>query len=579
MRERDILLIVRKRRESALSKYLPEILWAEGIVNFECSSSCEGIEDYVIVITHAELSQEEWSRLEDYVSKGGRLISIRPPSSQARIFGLKPLYRKLSDYRLTPKYIGLDYTSPITKGLPNEVIQLVSEADIYECAGAEPIVYMYFCRDRRTEYPAISINRYGEGIAVAYSYDLTECVVNLRQGRRENTNRDIDGCGALKPNDLFIGMLDPRLKWIPQADLHMRLFSRILEHLFNEVKPLLRLWYFPKGASNVVIMTGDSDVMSSRDLEVLRSLIRKYNAQYTLFMRPEDQKAVPSDLKEELAREGISLGLHTFPGFMPSIKEAEEAVREQSRAHERAYGRALTHRGHCTIWIGWVEMAKILKENGIKMDLSYYPYRYFQAGYLNSSGLPMKFIDEEGNILDIYEQSTHWADDVTLTDKTFVDPYTIDELIKDTLKTIEESARIYHTALTFCIHPINMRPSVLNSVKWMEAVLAYCRAKEVPVLSANYWLEFNEMRRSITVERTSLLQGKCIIMLRVSKRIENITLLLPTKFRDSRIKRILVNGNEQKYCIKEFLGKYYAAVFVDLEPPRATVELEFDTNV
>lgn len=578
MSSKDILLILRKGRLFTFSKYLPEILEAEGITNFECSTNCENLNNYTVVITCAELKEEEWKYLEEYVRRGGRLISIRPPVSQARIFGLRPLNKKLSDYHLVPKYMGLNEKIPITKGLPGNIIQLVSEGDIYEVEEASAIAYIYLCRDYRTNYPAISINQYGKGIAVAYLYDLTECVVMLRQGRIENANKDVDGSGALKPNDLFIGLLDPRLRWVPQADLHMKLLTRIIEHLFNGVKPLPRIWYFPYGAESVVVMTGDSDVMALKDLKVLCSLIKKYNAQYTLYVRPEDQKAIPSNLVKELKEEGITLGPHTFPGLMPSIEEARRIIREQVNAHVRAYGRALTHRGHCTIWTGWVDMAKILEENGIKMDLSYYPYKYFQVGYLNGSGLPMKFIDEKGEILNIYEQSTHWADDVALVDKTFIDPYDIDKLIKETFKTIEESAKTYHTALTFCIHPINMRPNVLNSIEWMKAVLSYCKERNIPVLSADNWFEFNEARRSVKVKEVSLTGTKCTVMLEVSKEVKGITLLLPNKFRGSQVKRVVVNGSDKKYSVKEIYGKHYLTIIMNLKPPRAIIELEFNTS-
>ena len=58
MKSKDILLILRGGDKFTFSNYLPEILSAEGIFNFECSASCEGVDEYAVVATYAELNRE-----------------------------------------------------------------------------------------------------------------------------------------------------------------------------------------------------------------------------------------------------------------------------------------------------------------------------------------------------------------------------------------------------------------------------------------------------------------------------------------------------------------------------------------
>jgi len=559
----EVRVLALSRRSSArpFAEYLGEILAAEGLLCVERSDRLDDLECYSAVVAYAELSEGEWEALKAYVEGGGRLVFIRPPPSRAELFGLRPLGARLSDVRPAPKYLRVD-SSRLLGGLADRAVQVPSDGDLYEVVDGEVVARISLSLRGEGAYPAIVVRRVGDGLAAAYTYDLVEAVVTLRQGRRELAGVDADGSGVVKPNDMFIGLLDPRLRWVPQADVHMRTLSRLLERVLGPSKPLPRLWYFPEGSECVVVMTGDSDVMTEEDLKRLLSILSEYGAHYTLYVRAEEHGVVPSGSVGELRTRGLSLGPHTFPGFAPSPEEARRAVSEQVRRHCEAYGGGLTHRGHCTVWVGWVEMAKILEECGVKMDLSYYPYRYFQCGYLNGSGLPMRFIDERGEMVDVYEQSTHWADDVALVDKTFVDPYDLSELIEDAVRTIEESRRLYHTALTFCIHPVNMRPDVLNSAVWLRAVLSYCRSEGIPVLSADEWLEFNERRRRVRAVSYSVSSSELRLVLEAEEPVKGVAVAFPV--RGSSVASVAVDGGEASYAVKELLGSEYLVVVLDI---------------
>ena len=260
---------------------------------------------------------------------------------------------------------------------------------------------------------------------------------------------------------------------------------------------------------------------------------------------------------------------------MPDKFQAREIISRQIKELKEYGIYSEVHRGHCTIWTGWVDMAKILQENGIKMDLSYYPYRYFQSGYLNGSGLPMKFIDENGTILDLYEQSTQWADDVTLTDKTFVNPFSIRDLIKATENTLKESLEIYHTALTFCIHPINMRPNILNSIEWLKSVLEYCKRNNIPVLDATSWLKFTENRRKIRLIDVKESESTFTFKINSSSSINNLTLIVSSSYKGRKISQVKVNGIDKDYILKTINGIEYGIIILNLKEGLTNITIKY----
>ncbi len=556
-------LIPKERRKRIFSRYIEEVLLTEGIINYSFISLNE-LSQCIAVIVYDDIDYYEWEELLKYIREGGKLILIRPPISVCEELGLG-FEKRLSDYVLVPKYVSINYANLLVRDLVDKPIQVVVDAELYKinCNEYEVLAYYNICYNRRTNYPAIISLKYEKSRVVVFTYDVIENIVLLRQGRYENSSKDIDGCGAHKPNDLFIGLIDPRLKWIPQADIHMRLLTRTIEYLIGDVFPLIRVWYFPKLADGIVIMTGDSDVMSKEDFELLVRIIEKYNATYTLFLRPEELHVLEGYDINELKEKGLTLGYHTFPGFKPTISEAKERISRQIKLLNEKGVSASVHRGHCTIWVGWVDMAKILRKNGVRMDFSYYPYRYFQTGYLNCSGLAMKFIDENGEILDIYEQSTQWADDVALTDKTFLDPIPMDRLIELTKSTIKESLSKYHTAITFCIHPFNMRTNILNSKVWLEEVLKYCDEKGVPILDASTWLEYNDLRRSIKLINFSENNGIVIYTIKASRSVTSLTLMVPYKYKSKTLSYVEANGKRIKFKLKVINGSRYGFLRVD----------------
>src|SRR5262249_35131661 len=157
---------------------------------------------------------------------------------------------------------------------------------------------------------------------------------------------------------------------------------------------------------------GDSDGMALADLEAVLAILEPQGGHYTCYVM--DEQPLPPEAGTALQARGHSFGKHIWAGPRPSVAAMAAAVTEQIGGFRPRYGYTpLTNRGHCLIWPGWTEMAEILAEAGVRMDANLVGV-HCGHGYLTGSGLPVKFMDERGRLIDLYEQSTQWEDDVAI---------------------------------------------------------------------------------------------------------------------------------------------------------------------
>ena len=126
--------------------------------------------------------------------------------------------------------------------------------------------------------------------------------------------------------------------------------------------------------------------------------------------------------------------------------------------------------------------------------MNFTPIRYFDRGYLNGSGLPVRFMDSDGRFIDLYEQVTISTDDGWRTDKTFLPAKSLDECIAASRQQADDARGRYHTVYHPYFHPISL--DVRGLMPWFDAMLAY--TADLPRFSDVDWVAFNEARRSTT---------------------------------------------------------------------------------
>ena len=232
-----ILVVWDSQTEARLSGYVTEILHVEGYNWFtvhDLAASPIALEQLsrhaVVLLTHVAITDETISTLLDYVDQGGALITLRPPEQLASALGLQPFNRDLAD-----RYISLNKICALNIGVDEPPLQFHGRAELYLWHGEPANVMAYFAASPEyiTKHPAITVGKRGQGTWAVFAYDLAESTVLLHQGRREQASTgpypDYDGDRSYKPNDLFVGHLDPALCSLPQADLQQDILVRILE--------------------------------------------------------------------------------------------------------------------------------------------------------------------------------------------------------------------------------------------------------------------------------------------------------------------------------------------------------------
>ena len=569
-----LLVLGRHDGPNRFAGYLREILATEGIATWEyrdlADDSVDLTGDDLLILENAPVPAEWRVRLEAYVRGGGRLIASRPPLELAGLFGLNPTPSVVRTCR--DMYVTWDTTHPLAARPGAESLQFRGLADLYELAGAEGLAWLGGQLGVRTHYPAVTMHRVGEGMAAAFAFDLAACTVLMHQGTPVNAstgpNPDPNGDEAYKPGDLFYKYLDPRLKTVPQADLYADLLVRLVRHL--GARPLPRLWHFPAAAPAVAFLDGDSDSMTTEDVEKVVEIAERADGKYTVYLMPEHYETVTPERMRELRDRGHDAGPHPFAGRKPSPDESAREMAEETAEFRARYGfQPVAHRGHNVIWLGWVEHARELRRNGIRLDTNFCCGPGLQYGYLNGSGLPVRFMDEAGEIIDVYEQATVSMEDGWYTEKVLMPSMSVGECTALSIRQIDEAADRWHAVYHPCFHPTYTRPGPRDSSPWIEAVTAHLRARGIPFVNGGEWVGFNDARRTVRFDGLAwkAAEGDLRFTLHADRTIAGLTVLLPAQV-GGREARPAGDGPdmEQRFVVLEHTRQL--AVVVDLTAHR-----------
>ena len=140
-----------------------------------------------------------------------------------------------------------------------------------------------------------------------------------------------------------------------------------------------------------------------------------------------------------------------------------------------------TQRHHCIAWTDWVTGAKVQLNHGVRLDTSYYfwppGWVLNRPGFFNGSGMPMRFADLDGSLIDVYQDATEMTDE---SGQAY--PYTIDTLLDRAL-----GAEGYYGAYTINAH------TDIAQIPESDAVVASALARGVPIVTSRQmlnWLDF-----------------------------------------------------------------------------------------
>ncbi len=566
--------------DSNYGSYTGEILKAEGFNEFKIKSLDEksvslnylnGFD--LVILAETSLTEVKKKLFSDYVANGGNLVAFRPDKCLSPLFGITYTGKTIKE-----GYIRIDTSSRIGKGLIPLTIQFHGTSDLYHLNGGIKIAGLYSDAQSATDFPSVVVHRYGKGNAAAFTYNLSKSIVLTRQGNPEWAGEERDKVDGPTATDLFyphpgeIQWNDPSKTAIPQADEQMRLLSHFIEEFSSCKKPLPRLWYFPDNYKCIFIFTidGENNTESEINNEIID--VQSMGGNATLY---EIGTYIPAERVMEWRSNGNEVAIHynDVPNYAnPTYANMKAVIDTMTKNFLNSYGYLPnTVRNHWVVWVSkdstgdkeFAEQAKLETKYGIGMDGNYYqfggnkvyPNWMGDVGHITGSGLPMKFADSKGWILNIYQSNTQLPDETWLKENIESKGNALID------RSLDEENFTWINANFHTWYWPETRPYGLK-------ILEYCRRRGVPVWTAEKAFEFLKMKDEAAFENIKWKNNELTFTLNSSlKHSKGLTLMVPAFYKHFKVRNISKDTINQSFIIKMIKGFSYA--FVTVEPGKS----------
>jgi hypothetical protein len=563
-------------------EYTGEILRAEGFNEFrtdrlsDAKVTLEYLNGFdVVILTEMPLAEKQVDMLGTYVKNGGSLVAFRPDKRISNIFGLTDLGAPLSE-----GYIAIVANSGIGKGITNESLQFHGTADKYELNGAETIADLFINAHTKSGSPAVVANNYGNGHAIAFTYNLPKNILYTRQGNPEYAGIEKDGIVGLRGMDLFTdGWIDTSKNTLNQADEHMHLLSKCLDYLSLNTRPLPRFWYFPDTLKCLAVLDNDGEDNSETDFEPQFDDVDSMGAKMTIYIYALDK--VSKQWVDKWVAKGHEVAAHpnnTEEAENPTWNRMDSILGDIKGKIASKYGLTIrTNVNHWFVWCGrnadgsqnFVAEAMLEAKHGIEMDGNYafYDLKSNQPehhlgslgtnqGNYTGSGLVMKYADSEGKMVNVYQRFNAVYDQQYLESK---DP----EGFFNSFKGLMDRSLNNEIYSIISIKSHNWGYNF--SKKPLMNMLAYANTNDIPVWTALKLLDFLKMKDEASFTKINWTNNQLSFTLNSSLKHSNgLTFMIPANFGDKKVNMITKDGTDTQFSIKSVKGSEYA--FVTVEP-------------
>lgn len=557
--------------------YLAEILRAEGLKFFTTVDVSAltpwllGTHD-VAIVAETALTDEQAATLTAWVEEGGRLVAMRPAGPLAALCGLGP-----PEGALAEGYLAIDTTRPPGEGLVADTIQYHGTADLRPADGARVVATLYADATTATAFPAVTVAGVGTrgGQAAAFLFDLARSVVYTRQGNPAWEGQARSGTQPLRARDLFFGAaaFDPQPDWvnldkvaIPQADEQQRLLANLILDLAD--RPWPRLWYLPSFHKAAIVMTGDQHSCCATTVDRFQIYLDQSPDGASVAdweaVRASSYVRADEGLSDEEARRwtelGFELGVHVNTRCADSTDGQLQAFYgihlDRFAARFPSLPVPASERTHCIAWTTWAGQPNVKARFGIRIDTNYYyaPASWIgnRPGMFTGSGIPMRFADRDGTIIDVFQVTTQMNDEAGQTY-----PFTCDALLDGAL-----GPEGYYGV--FCANMHTDRSPHPGS----DAIVASAQARGVPVVSGRQlatWLDARDASWFTSVTWT----GEELVF-EVATEARNLVALVPAASRVGPATAVARDGDPVEFAMETVKGRDYAVFAVEPGTYRVT---------
>jgi hypothetical protein len=562
------------------SRYYGEILNAEGLNEYTITDisnvTSATLANYdVAILGDFSLSSSQVTMLASWVNAGGNLIAMHPDLQLAGLLGLTGTSQTLSN-----AYLAVNTTTPSGAGIVADTMQFHGSADLYTLNGATSLATLYSMASTGTTYPAATLASYGSGQASAFTYDLARSIVYTRQGNPAWSGQARDGqSGPVRSDDLFFGNASSDLQsdWvdlskvaIPQADEQQRLLANLILQMNAARKPLPRFWYFPSGFKAVVVMTGDDhgsfysgstteqrfqDDLTASATGCSVADWQCVRATAYLFPQALASNSLTDSQVAAYTAQGFEVSAHvdtnpTCSNWTTSSLDAQyTSLLASFTAQFPSLPAPQTHRMHCISWSDYDSQPKVELNHGIRLDTTYYywPDTWVNntPGMFTGSGMPMRYTDRNGNLINVYQATTQMTDE-----SGQVYPFTTDTLLDNALGTTA-----YYGAFVVNAHNDNNS----NSYPGIATdVIASAQSRGVPIVSALQLLTWLDGRNTSSFGSLSWNSNTLSFNITQATAARNLQAMLPANAPSGTLASITLNGAAVPYSTQTIKGISYA---------------------
>ena len=543
--------------------YTEQILRAEGFNEFQVESlSAPSLTvDYlrgcdVVILTETKLTSAQADLLNHYVNDGGNLIAFRPDKQLAPLFGISDTGSTIVD-----GYVRIERNNEIGKGLVSDTLQFHGESDRYEMKGADVVATLYKDAGTSAAQPAVVSHQFGKGRAIAFTYNLPKSIVLTRQGNYRYAGLEKDGVKGIRATDMFTdGWVDGSRNALNQADEQMRLLSHVIQSVSN--KPLPRFWYFPGSNKSLILLTGDGEDSPERDFDAQLADIKSRGARMTLYLK---SPYVPAAKVKRWLADGFEISGHvddTQDAANPTYEAMNGKMKWTIQALKDTYGVEMrTVRNHWIVWCGtnlegkqdFTAQAALDAKYGVGLDCNFYHWDegakqgHFLGpiGNFTGSGLPMKFVNLQGEVLDVYQSVTQLPDEQWGKENLFRNF----KILLD--RSIDDEA---YSFINLNLHTDRWRP-------WSRReglqILDYANRRGVPIWTAARTLTFLQMRDSAEFVAVNWSNNQLSFQSHVPISGQELTLMIPKMFGGKSLTHISRDGEDQPYTMQSIKGSDY----------------------
>ena len=573
------VLILATNRD--FGSYTAEILKTEGFNEFEMDSlagrnlSTSFLSQFdLIILAESKIDRANLEMIKDYTKNGGRLISVQPDSDLAELSGISPRNESITD-----GYIHIDTTMRQGNGLSSKPLRFHGKTYYYNLNGARAIATLSANKVSGENFPAVVTNNYGKGKAVAFLYNLPQCIVLSRQGNPMSAGIEKDSIPGLRGMDLFTnGWLDASDNTINKTDEQMAFLSHCIENILSDKKPLPRFWYFPDTLKCLVTLTNDGEYKSEKDFEPQFRDVDSMGAKMSLYIIGVDK--VSKAWVDKWTASGFEIAGHpddTKEAVNPTWNRMDSVISSRKKEIAVNYGLPMrTNVNHWFVWCGrdadgkqeFGAEAKLEEKNGIEMDINFAHYDIksnqgehylgpagINQGNFNGSGLVMKFADSRGKIINVY-QHLNAVYDQEYNESN--DP----EGFFDCFKGLMDRS-LHNEAYSF-ISVKSHNDEYYFSKSPLMKMLAYTNQQNIPVWTEMKLLDFIKMKDEASFSSLSWTGNKLAFKIKTALKNKNgLTFMVPVKFKDLRIKGIKIDGNDSGFITRSVKGSEYALATVE----------------